>query len=106
MLSKRRRHVPIWALAALCVVGLPSCQRKLPGPEECHALAERWLAVASSGRSRHPTTQREVVLVDDTVFQLTTECLTRPYDREMVACVTSGGAPRACLASFEARTGK
>jgi hypothetical protein len=85
---------------------LPACRRKLPGPEECHALAERWLAVVSQGRSQHPNTPREQGIVEDTVLKMTTQCLTRPYDREMVECVVSGAAPKACFASFESRSGR
>ena len=67
-------------------------------------MAEQWLAVVSEGRSQRPTSPREVLIVDDTVVKLTTECLTRPYDKELVACVGNGGAPRGCLARFESRT--
>jgi hypothetical protein len=66
-------------------------------------MAERWLAVASNGRSQRPASEDEIRLVDDTVMKLTTEYLTRPYDRELVSCVGNGGTPRACLARFETR---
>jgi hypothetical protein len=75
-------------------------------------MAEQWLAMVSNGRSQRPASEREVRLVDDTVVKLTTECLTRPYDKELVSCVgrasrsptgENGGVPRTCLARFEAR---
>jgi len=66
-------------------------------------MAEQWLAMVSNGRSQRPASEREVRLVDDTVVKLTTECLTRPYDKELVSCVGNGGVPRTCLARFEAR---
>jgi hypothetical protein len=68
-------------------------------------MAEQWLAMASEGRSRRPASEREVLLIDDTVVKLTTECLTRPYDKALVSCVGKGGVPRACLARFEGRSG-
>jgi hypothetical protein len=40
---------------------------------------------------------------EEAVLDRTTECLTTPYDHELVQCVTAGAPPRGCLATFEAR---
>ncbi|HVW27324.1 MAG TPA: hypothetical protein VHC69_18295 [Polyangiaceae bacterium] len=37
------------------------------------------------------------------ILDRTTECLTTPYDRQLVQCVTEGAAPRACMVGFENR---
>jgi hypothetical protein len=42
---------------------------------------------------------------DDPVMKLTTECLTTPFDRELVRCVLSSNRVERCFHSFEARRG-
>jgi len=72
-----------------------SCQRKAPGPEECARFAE---AVVGAGRYITPVIAAQI----ETQTQ---ECLTRPYDRELLRCVLLTRQARVCLASFRARTG-
>ena len=74
---------------------LTSCQRKAPGPEECARFAE---AVVGAGRYITPVIAAQI----ETQTQ---ECLTRPYDRELLNCVLLTRQARNCLASFRARTG-
>jgi hypothetical protein len=94
-------------VAAIFVAGLvvAGCARKAPGPEECHELARVWVA-----KERTPRTTRFGTLVlepsTDTVLERTTECLTMPYDRELVQCIEEGLPPRGCYAAFQARKSK
>ena len=74
---------------------LPSCERKAPGPEECARFAE---AVVGAGRYISP-------VIDAQIERQTQECLTRPYDRELLRCVLLTRQARTCLASFHARKG-
>lgn len=72
-----------------------SCQRKAPGPEECARFAE---AVVGAGRYVTPVIAAQI----ETQTQ---ECLTRPYDRELLRCVLLTRQARVCLAGFRARSG-
>jgi len=85
------------ALAGLTLasVGALSCQRKAPGPEECARFAE---AVVGAGRYISP-------VIDAQIERQTQECLTRPYDRELLRCVLLTRQARVCLASFRVRNG-
>ena len=82
----------------VCLVGLAGCARRAPGPEECHELALAWVlgprarAMQSFGRA-----------ADEAILDRTTECLTTPYDRELVQCVTTGAPARRCFGAFESR---
>jgi hypothetical protein len=80
---------------ALLATSASSCQRKAPGPEECARFAE---AVVGAGRYITPVIAAQI----ETQTQ---ECLTRPYDRELLRCVLLTRQARVCLASFRARTG-
>ena len=79
---------------ALLGASLSSCRRKAPGPEECARFAE---AVVGAHRYITP-------VMDAQIETQTQECLTRPYDRELLNCVLLTGQARACLLSFRART--
>ncbi|HEX2673051.1 MAG TPA: hypothetical protein VHM25_19360 [Polyangiaceae bacterium] len=70
------------------------CQRKAPGPEECARFAE---AVVGVGRYITPVMAAQI----ETQTQ---ECLTRPYDRELLDCVLVTRQARGCLAAFRARS--
>lgn len=76
-------------------MAVTSCQRKAPGPEECARFAE---AVVGGGRYVTPVIAAQI----ETQTQ---ECLTRPYDRELLRCVLLTRHARVCLASFHARNG-
>ncbi len=79
---------------------LLGCQRRLPGPAECRAFA-----LASIGV--RPSTPASVLSQHPELYEraesLTQQCLTTPWDYELLACVTNGQSSRACLRSFEAR---
>ena len=94
--------MPALAKLARAVLGitllgftLTGCQRKAPGPEECARFAE---AVVGAGRYITPVIAAQI----ETQTQ---ECLTRPYDRELLRCVLLTRQARPCLASFRARNG-
>jgi hypothetical protein len=71
------------------------CQRKAPGPEECARFAE---AIVGADHYINPVIAAQI----ETQTQ---ECLTRPYDRELLACVLLTRDARVCLLSFHARNG-
>ncbi|MEI9949573.1 MAG: hypothetical protein WDO74_11485 [Pseudomonadota bacterium] len=91
-LRKLARAIVGFTLLIPC---LTSCQRKAPGPEECARFAE---AVVGVGRYVTPVIAAQIE-------RQTQECLTRPYDRELLSCVLLTRQARACLASFHARIG-
>ncbi|HKO52464.1 MAG TPA: hypothetical protein VJV79_32375 [Polyangiaceae bacterium] len=81
---------------ALFVTSATSCQRNAPGPEECARFAE---IVVGGGRYITPVIAAQI----ETQTQ---ECLTRPYDRELLRCVILTRQAAVCLASFRTRTGR
>jgi hypothetical protein len=91
-LRKLARAVVGGAFVAASALG---CQRKAPGPEECARFAE---AVVGGNRYITPVIAAQIE-------QQIQECLTRPYDRELLDCVLITHRAHACLASFRARTG-
>lgn len=80
---------------------LGGCARKLPGPEECRAFALVTLGV-------RPGTSAALIAstdprLDARAEELTRQCLTTPWDYQLMSCVTRTGNSRACAAQFEAR---
>ena len=83
-----------------------ACQRKAPGPEECHDLAVRWVnSVRFGGGAGLRGRRIRLAPDDDAVLERTTKCLTTPYDRELVECVRASGEILQCYRAFEARHG-
>jgi len=84
------------------LLGLSSCQRQAPGPDECVSFAETWL------RSERPQ-PRNPLAGDATFDKLVLKCLTEPYDRKLVECVIDGQPPDRCRVDYvrriEARRG-
>jgi len=93
-MAARCKLAPAVIAFALLGASTSSCQRKAPGPEECARFAE---AVVGAHRYITP-------VMDAQIETQTQECLTRPYDRELLDCVLLTRQARACLASFRART--
>ena len=80
---------------------LGGCARKLPGPDECRAFALASLGV-------RPGTSATLIAnadprLDARAEALTRECLTTPWDYQLLECVSRTGNSRACLVRFEAR---
>ena len=78
---------------------LLGCQRKAPGPDECQRFAQA--VVLQSAESPYLTPEM-VMQIDQT----TRECLTRPYDRELLACVLMTNRAKLCLDGFRRRAGR
>lgn len=72
------------------------CARKAPGPEECHAFAERWVQIEGVRIPRSRLLLPEDVFAD-AVYLKTLECLSTPYERAFVECFTRSATPRLCL---------
>jgi len=83
------------ALAALLLL-LAGCARKAPGPAECQRFSYR---VAGVTRQE----QLAVRELKERVDELIRQCLTTPYDRELIGCVEDTGRMRACTLDFERR---
>jgi hypothetical protein len=75
---------------------LASCARKLPGPVECQHFAELVVGVARDD-------PRLTIAAARRLEDLTQQCLTTPYDYELLRCVEGTGLAQQCLVSFNAR---
>jgi hypothetical protein len=117
-LTSRTRSRWTGLVFVVTVLLASACTRKAPGPDECHAFAVRvaqlqGIAVRPLPRSDfepEPTDQEQAQQdedeLSDPIMSLTTECITTPFDREVVSCVLSAKAsPRACFRAFAARHG-
>jgi len=84
-------------LLLLCLSG---CSRRLPGPLECRA-------VALASVQLDPSTPAVLVAtnprLEARVEEVTRQCLTTPWDYQLLNCLGNGGSSRLCLGSFEAR---
>ena len=78
-------------LLALC-----GCEREAPGPMEC-----RQFALSAVGVARRE--ELAVPQVNEKVEALTRECLTEPYDRELLHCYETTRQGRACQYQFKNR---
>jgi hypothetical protein len=85
-------------MLVLVGVALGGCARRLPGPDECHDFALVWVLGPN-----HAGVRRVGAVTAEAILERTNECLTTPYDRELVQCVTGGGRRQSCLTSFDAR---
>ena len=84
--------------AVLLSCALPGCERRAPGPEECSRFAQ---AVAGTPRnSPWLTLEAEAAIEAET-----RQCLTVPYDYELLNCVLKTRQTRACLSGFRRRQG-
>lgn len=81
---------------------LSGCARKLPGPAECRAFALASLGV-------EPTTPASTLAphrrLSERAEELTRQCLTTPWDYQLLNCLQNGGSSRLCMAGFETRRG-
>lgn len=81
---------------------LGGCTRRLPGPAECRAFALASLGVEpntpASTLAPHPR-------ISQRAEELTRECLTTPWDYQLLNCLQNGGSTRVCMVGFRARHG-
>ncbi len=86
---------------ALLLMGctLPACARKAPGPEECERFATAVVMQHAPGGLLTLELQAQIE-------EETRNCLTRPYDRELLNCVLVTNRGRSCLDSFRRRSGR
>jgi hypothetical protein len=97
----RARSTLRLGLIALTLLGaaLCGCERKAPGPEECERFAE--IVARMSTDSPLLTLELQAQIDEET-----RQCLTKPYDRELLACVETTHQAHGCLASFRQRSGR
>lgn len=89
----------MYAIVVCCastLLGLTSCRRKAPGPDECVAFAKVWV-------QQDKISLRRALVGADPFDDLVRECLTTPFDRELVECALSGTAPQRCRAEYRRR---
>ena len=84
---------------AFAVAALPACARKAPGPDECERFATTVV-------TQHAPAAVVTLEMQAQIEEETRNCLTRPYDRELLACVLSTNRGRACLEMFRRRSGR
>jgi hypothetical protein len=81
---------------------LSGCARKLPGPAECRAFALASVGIEpGTPASALPPRAR----VTEQTELLTQQCLTTPWDYQLLNCLQNGGSNRLCMRSFQARRG-
>ena len=92
-----RRWLRLVALGlAFASALLSGCARKAPGPEECQRFAE--LVARMSTDSPVLTSELQAQIDEET-----RQCLTKPYDRELLQCVETMHEAHRCLTAFRLR---
>jgi hypothetical protein len=91
----------VFALLALSIAcaSLLGCERKAPGPEECARFASTVVLQHAPGGVMTLEMQAQIE-------EETRNCLTRPYDRELLDCVLVTNRGRVCLDMFRRRSGR
>ncbi|MES1175311.1 MAG: hypothetical protein ABUL62_13405 [Myxococcales bacterium] len=83
----------------LACAALLGCERKAPGPQECAQFAAAVVL-------QHAPIGILTLEMQAQIEEETRNCLTRPYDRELLSCVLVTNRGRACLESFRRRSGR
>lgn len=73
-----------------------SCARKAPGPYDCEAAGARALGITHREQLHDPRARQ---LLD----QFVVECLTTPFDRQLLRCIEETGRAQLCLLEFRRR---
>jgi hypothetical protein len=89
---------PALVLSLVCAA-LLACERKAPGPDECARFAQAVVL-------QHAVAPILTLEMQAQIEQETHNCLTRPYDRELLNCVLVTGRARPCLDAFRRRSGR
>lgn len=78
------------------LVGVLGCERKAPNQEECLDFALHMLRITDARVLSVP-------LVRDQLDELVVQCLTTPFDKQLLACPERRVSPRSCLIEFQDR---
>ena len=81
----------------LANAALLGCERKAPGPEECQRFAEMAARMSTDSPLLTPELQAQI-------DEETRQCLTKPYDRQLLRCVETTHQAHGCLTSFRLRS--
>ena len=84
---------PISILLGL-MLGLSSCARKAPSPEQCVAFTEMLVGATHEEILEHPA-------VKERFDAVVTTCLTKPFHRDVFICTRESRAPLQCLQRYE-----
>jgi hypothetical protein len=79
---------------------LTGCARRLPGPLECRSFA--LASIGIDPRLPQSAVERDVRLAER-IDDVTRECLTTPWDYQLMNCIANSRNSRACFTSFEVR---
>ena len=90
----RARCLPLLLLLA------SGCVRRLPGPTECRAFALASVGVEPGTPASALVNHRQL---SERAEELTLQCLTTPWDYQLLNCLQNGNSQRLCLAGFRAR---
>lgn len=93
--SGRCRRGALWLLCLACLACV-ACERKTPGPFECEAAGARALGITHRSQLSDPRVKQALDL-------WTVECLTTPFDRQLLRCVEETGRAQLCLHDFRRR---
>jgi len=85
----------VWLLGA-ALIAVAGCARKAPGPDECRGMALGAVGMTEEQLRRFPELQQAAA-------ELTNDCLTMPFDRKLIDCVSSGRDYRVCFLEFQLR---
>lgn len=72
------------------------CEPKLPTPTECELMSLQATQVRDAHQLRNPRVRQAVEL-------LTHQCITVPFDREMLRCMEESGSLELCFHQFMSR---
>lgn len=99
MLHAKRSHFRVLQVCAASFVwlSLSGCERKAPSIEQCQQMAARLLGVTDRRMLRSPEIRAKFE-------QVAFECLTTPYDRDLVRCLASSADKQMCVIEFRQRS--
>jgi hypothetical protein len=77
------------------------CARKAPGPNECRAFALSAVGIPSSTTAERLEARRPDLATR--ADEITRQCLTTPWDYELLHCLERGGDSAVCSHRFRLR---
>jgi hypothetical protein len=76
------------------LLGVSSCARKAPSPEQCVAFTELLVGATHEEILEHPA-------IKERFDAVVTTCLTKPFHKDVFICTRESRAPLQCLQRYE-----